>query len=107
MVFFIVDLVFVAVELPLDIADISFVDDWLRWVVRRSKPDQEGKGCAPLRGPADGARRSSVATSRGVADGALFRPVNKAGRIASTRLGARSMREIVKRSGKADFRNLS
>ena len=28
----------------LDVADISFVDDWLRVVVRRSKTDQEGDG---------------------------------------------------------------
>ena len=87
----------VAEASALDIADIAFVDDWLRVVVRRSKTDQEGKGRVLYAGPptADLARR--WLRTGDIADGALFRPVNKAGRIARTRLGARTMRVIIKR----------
>jgi len=87
----------VAEASALDISDIAFVDDWLRVVVRRSKTDQEGKGRVLYAGPptADLARR--WLRTGDIADGALFRPVNKAGRIARTRLGARTMRENIKR----------
>ena len=81
----------------LDVADISFIDDWLRVVIRRSKTDQEGKGCQLYAGPPTARLARRWLRTGGLADGALLRPVNKAGRIAPTRLSARSIREIVKR----------
>ena len=99
----------VAEASALDIADISFVDDWLQVIVRRSKTDQEGKGRALYAGPPTARLARRWLRTGGIADGPLFRPVNKAGRIAPTRLSARTMREIIKRRAaqagiKATFR---
>lgn len=87
----------VAEASALDIADISLEEDWLRVVVRRSKTDQQAKGALLYAGPpAVRLARLWLATAR-IDDGPLFRPVNKAGRVATTRLSARSVRDIIKR----------
>lgn len=80
----------------LDVADISFVDDWLRVVVRRSKTDQEGNGSVLYGGPPTARLARRWLRKVSIADGALFRPVNKAGRIATNRLSSRTVREIIK-----------
>ena len=87
----------VAEASALEVADISFVDDWLQVVVRRSKTDQEGTGRVLYAGPPTARLARQWLRTGGIADSALFRPVNKAGRIAPTRLSARTMREIIKR----------
>ena len=81
----------------LDVSDIAFVDGWLRVDVRRSKTDQEGRGVSLYAG-AETARLAHMwLKAAGIADGPLFRPVNKASRVADTRLTVRSVRNIVKR----------
>ena len=87
----------VAEASELDVADISLVDDWLQVVVRRSKTDQEGKGRVLYAGPPTADLAGRWLRIGGIADGSLFHPVNKAGRIGPTRLSARTMREIIKR----------
>ena len=87
----------VAEASALDIADIAFEKDWLRVVVRRSKTDQEGKGAVLYAGPPTRYLAGLWLETAGMDDGPLFRPVNKVGRVASTRLSARSMREIIRR----------
>ena len=81
----------------LDVADLTFAGRDLRVAVRRSKTDQNGVGVALYAGPptADAARRWLEAS--GAEDGPLFRPVNKAGRVATTKLTVRSIRDVVKR----------
>ena len=87
----------VAEAAALDVADIAFEEDWLRVVVRRSKTDQEGKGTVLYAGaPTARLARMWLATA-GIAEGPLFRAVNKAGRVSAARLSARSMRDIVRR----------
>ena len=87
----------VAEASALDVADIGFEQDWLRVVVRRSKTDQEAKGAVLYAGLPTLRLAQLWLETAGMDDGPLFRPVNKAGRVATTRLSARSMREIIKR----------
>ena len=81
----------------LDCSDIDFVGDWLEVVVRSSKTDQEGRGVALYAGPETARLARRWLEEAPIADGALFRPVNKGGQVAGTRLSDRSMRDIVKR----------
>ena len=81
----------------LDVADISFVDDSLQVVVRRSKTDQEGDGAVLYAGPPTARLAHLWLATTGIDEGALFRRVNKAGAVDDGRLSARRMRDIVKR----------
>ena len=81
----------------LDCSDIDFVGDWLEVVVRSSKTDQEGRGVALYAGPETARLARRWLKEAPIADGPLFRPVNKGGQVAGTRLSDRSMRGIVKR----------
>ena len=81
----------------LDCSDIDFVGDWLEVVVRSSKTDQEGRGVALYAGPETARLARRWLQEAPIADGPLFRPVNKGGSVAGTRLSDRSMRDIVKR----------
>ena len=81
----------------LDVSDIRFVDGWLSVEVRRSKTDQEGRGAVLYAGPETARLARRWLKAAGAAAGPLFRPVNKAGRVAQTRLSVRSVRSIVKR----------
>ena len=87
----------VAEAAALNVADISFVDDWLQVVVRRSKTDQEGDGAVLYAGPPTARLARLWLATAGIDDGALFRRVNKVGAIDDGRLSARRMRDIVKR----------
>lgn len=87
----------VAEASALDVADIAFEDDWLRVVVRRGKTDQEGTGTVLYAGPPTARLARRWLASAGLAQGPLFRPVNKGARVGTTRLSPRSMRDIVKR----------
>ena len=71
--------------------------DWLEVVVRSSKTDQEGRGVALYAGPETARLARRWLKKTRIADGPLFRPVNKGGWVAGTRLSDRSMRDIVKR----------
>lgn len=84
----------------LDVADIEETVAGLRVTIRHSKTDQEGKGVtiAIARGdvacPVKALREWLVAA--GIDAGPLFRPINKAGRVAQARLTDRSVANIVK-----------
>ena len=81
----------------LDVSDIAFVNGSLHVEVRRSKTDQEGRGETLYAGPETARVARRWLETAGIADGPLFRPVNKAGRVADTRLTVRSVRNIVQR----------
>ena len=86
-----------AEAVALDVSDIAFADGWLCVKVRRSKTDQEGRGVVLYAGAATARLARLWLKVAEIADGPLFRPVNKAGRVAGTRLTTRSVRNIVKR----------
>lgn len=87
----------------LDIGDLSFGDDGLEIVIRRSKTDQEGIGrkvgipyggrprTCPVRAVRDWIDMSLLA------EGPLFRPINRFGKILARRLTDQSVALIVKR----------
>ena len=84
----------------LDVADVDETDAGLRVRIRLSKTDQEGQGVtiAIARGdiacPVKALRDWLGAA--GIEAGALFRPINKAARVAEKRLTDRSVANIVK-----------
>jgi site-specific recombinase XerD len=84
----------------LDVADIEETDAGLRITIRQSKTDQDGEGAtiAIARGTIACPVRALRAwlDAAGIESGALFRSVNKAGRVASGRLTDRSVATIVK-----------
>ena len=79
-----------------DIADLAFPSEGLLVAVRRSKTDQEGRGTVLFGGPDTARLAREWLAAAGTDGGPLFRPVNKAGRVAGSRLSARSIRDIVK-----------
>ena len=84
----------------LDVADIEETETGLLVTIRRSKTDQEGEGVtiAIARGtvacPARALREWLDAA--GLESGPIFRPINKAGMVATERLTCRSVANIVK-----------
>jgi integrase len=84
----------------LDVADIAETETGLLVTIRRSKTDQEGEGViiAVARGdvvcPARALREWLDAA--GIECGPIFRPINKAGTVAVSRLTDRSVANIVK-----------
>ena len=86
-----------AEAVALDVSDIAFADGWLRVYVRRSKTDQEGRGVVFYAGEETARLARRWLKVADITEGPLFRPVNKAGRAADTRLTVRSVRSIVKR----------
>ena len=80
----------------LDIADITFVDDWLRVFIRRSKTDQEGAGAVQYAGPPTAHLARQWLEAAGIEDGPLFRRVNKANVVDEAGVSARRMRDIIK-----------
>jgi site-specific recombinase XerD len=92
----------------LDVADIEETETGMLVTIRRSKTDQEAMGrtiaiawgdvACPVK-----ALRAWL-DAAGIASGPLFRPINKAGRVASSRLTCRSVPNIVKEyAGRAGF----
>jgi site-specific recombinase XerD len=84
----------------LDVADIKESDAGLRVTIQHSKTDQDGEGAtiAIARGAVACPVRALRAwlDAAGIETGALFRPVNKSGGVANTRLTDRSVANIVK-----------
>ncbi len=80
----------------LDVADLTSSSEGLLVTVRRSKTDQEGRGTVLFGGPDTARLARKWLDATGIEEGPLFRPVNKAGRVAGSRLSARSMWDIVK-----------
>ena len=87
----------------LDVADVGVTRDGLVVTIRRSKTDQEGEGrklgipygsnpaTCPVRAMQDWLQEC------GFAEGPLFRPINRFGKVASIRLSAAAVAEVVKR----------
>jgi integrase len=91
----------------LDVADVAFVRHGLEAIVRRSKTDQEGQGLTknisrgidpstcPVRAVRDWLELA------GIAQGAVFRPVDRHGNVRDQRLSAHSVALVLKRSAAA------
>jgi integrase len=87
----------------LDAADVAVTRDGLVVTIRRSKTDQEGEGrkigipyashleTCPVRSLQDWLEKS------GITQGPLFRPIDRFGKMASIRLSAAAVADIVKR----------
>ena len=87
----------------LDAADVAVTRDGLVVTIRRSKTDQEGEGrkigipyashveTCPVRSFQEWLEKS------GITEGPLFRPIDRFGHMASMRLSAAAVGEIVKR----------
>jgi site-specific recombinase XerD len=84
----------------LDVADIEPSDKGLRINIRRSKTDQEGEGTiiAISPGTTDCPAKALMAwlSAAEIIEGPIFRPINKAAKVSLTRLGDRSVANIVK-----------
>ncbi len=92
----------------LDVADIEQAEAGLRVVIRHSKTDQEGEGAtvAIARGEVACPVKALMAwlDTAGISTGPVFRPINKAGTVADSRLTDRSVANIVKAyAGRAGF----
>lgn len=91
----------------LDAGDVAVTRDGLVVRIRRSKTDQEGEGrkigipyashveTCPVRSFQDWLEKS------GIKDGPLFRPIDRFGKMASIRLSAAAVADIVKRHAAA------
>lgn len=91
----------------LDVEDVTFTDQGLEVIIRRSKTDQESAGtkiCVPY---GSSPKTCPVRTLRpwleaaGVTGGAIFRSVNKGGRMAARRLTPGDVTRVVKRAARA------
>lgn len=84
----------------LEVADVEPSDGGLRVTIRRSKTDQQGAGVIIAIAP--GITDCPATAVRiwlraaGIADGPIFRSINRAGKISPTGLGDRSVANIVK-----------
>jgi integrase len=84
----------------LDVADIAETETGLLVTIRHSKTDQEGEG--ETIAISNGDRACPVKALRtwlqaaGIETGPIFRPINKSGVVASSRLSDRSVANIVK-----------
>ena len=86
----------------LDLADLSLAEDGGLLVhVRRSKTDQAGEGSTHYAGTPTTALLRRWLKGTGIEDGPLFRRVHRSGAVGSGRLGARGLRDIVKRRAAA------
>lgn len=87
----------------LNVADLSFVTRGLEAIVRRSKTDQEGKGLTkniargtdPTTCPVHAIRDWLELAA--IAEGAVFRPVDRHGNVKGTRLSAHAVALVLKR----------
>lgn len=88
----------------LDVADLAFGDNGITVAIRRSKTDQEGEGATvgvpfgsdPATCPVRAVRAWLAAA--GISEGAIFRPVNRHGRVAPGRLTDHAVARVVKRT---------
>jgi site-specific recombinase XerD len=84
----------------LNVEDLQFCDAGLRVTIRQSKTDQEGVGATigivsgSTACPVD-AVRAWIETGR-IAEGPLFRPVTRKGKVSRHRLSGRAVAELVK-----------
>ena len=83
----------------LDVADVDLEEQTV--LIRRSKTDQEARGVTQFLGEPTVERVRAWVAGAGLTEGALFRGVNKAGRLGPGRLTGHSIRNIIIRWGKA------
>ena len=83
----------------LDVPDVDLSEQTV--LIRRSKTDQEGMGVAQFLGQPTTARIRAWLRVSNLTDGALFRAVNKSGRVQGERLTVRSVRRIITQRAKA------
>ena len=83
----------------LDVPDVDLAEQTV--LIRHSKTDQEGKGAVQFLGQPTTERIRVWLQASGLADGALFRAVNKSGRVQGERLTVRSIRRLITRRAKA------
>ncbi len=83
----------------LDVADLEETEEGFRVTIRRSKTDQEGHGevIAIIRGGSTCPVKAVKAwlEAAGISEGPVFQPVAKGGRLAGTRLTAKSVCDLV------------
>jgi integrase len=91
----------------LDVGDLSFVARGLEVLVRRSKTDQEGRGLTKNVARGRDPTTCTVRAVRdwlelaGIAEGPVFRPVDRHGNVRSQRLTAQSVALVLKRAAAA------
>ena len=97
----------------LDIKDVQAGHDGLTVQIRKSKTDQEGQGrkvgipygshphTCPVRAMAAWREKSGLTEGNSAAEGALFRAVNRHGKMQPGRLSDRAVALIVKRAAEA------
>ena len=83
----------------LDVPDVDLSEQMV--LIRRSKTDQEAMGVAQFLGQPTTARIRAWLQISNLTDGALFRAVNKSGRVQGERLTARSLRRIIAQRARA------
>lgn len=88
----------------LDVPDVTFTDEGLQLLIRKSKTDQEGRGIvlSVMRG-ADSETCPVLALqawldASGITEGAIFRGVHRSGRVGSKRLDGRDVSTILQRA---------
>ena len=77
----------------LDVGDVNLADQTV--LIRRSKTDQEGAGVVQYLGGPTVARVRAWIEAAAIAEGPLFRPILKSGRVRNRRLTQRSIRRII------------
>ena len=77
----------------LDVGDVDLADQTV--LIRRSKTDQEGEGVVQYLGEPTVARVRAWMEAAALAEGPLFRPLYKSGRLREGRLTQRSIRSII------------
>ncbi|MDE0332302.1 MAG: tyrosine-type recombinase/integrase [Nitrospinae bacterium] len=77
----------------LNVHDVNLADQTV--LIRRSKTDQEGAGVVQYLGEPTVARVRAWIDAAALAEGALFRPILKSGRVRNRRLTQRSIRRII------------
>lgn len=88
----------------LDVEDLAEVPEGLRVTLRRSKTDQDGAGTVvaiPYGSRPDTCPVRAVRAwlkAAGVESGPVFRPVDRHGTVAATRLSDRAVAEVIKRT---------
>jgi len=76
--------------------DVAFEDDGsARLLLRRSKTDRQGHGAVLFLGPRTAELVREWAAASGVAQGALFRRIHRAGSVAFQGMGADSVRRVI------------
>ena len=83
----------------LDVSDVNLAEQTV--LIRHSKTDQESKGTVQFLGKPTTERIQAWLLNSRLAEGALFRAVNRAGRVQGRRLTDRSIQVIIRQRARA------